>query len=203
MTHTQGAPSAPLDSPSSAQERVRLLQQVAQFANAVMRLSHKMHQTGRLSPGEHDLLHSHMSLLDSSVQQLHPSTSCCGYLLHATTQLTKHQASNASDVGGDHQVKKKEMIASTSSPSTTCKIEKKRSRRRLRREFDDKTCQHCQSHYTSQWRTGPAGPSTLCNACGIRYARQVRQVGQHTATNDTAPHIPPPPARTSVHYLLN
>jgi hypothetical protein len=93
------------------------------------------------------------------VKQLRPSTpSSCG-CLHATTQLTAKHPPNASDVGGDQQVKKTK-IASTSTTSTTGKIEKKRSRRRLRREFDDKTCQHCQTHYTSQWRTGPAGPST-------------------------------------------
>lgn len=201
--HTQGDPSAPLVLPSSyaAQERHRLLQQVALFADAVMRLSHKMHQTGRLSPGEHYLLHSHMSLLDGSVKQLRPSTpSSCG-CLHATTQLTAKHPPNASDVGGDQQVKKTKMIASTSTTSTTGKIEKKRSRRRLRREFDDKACQHCQTHYTSQWRTGPAGPSTLCNACGIRYARQAR-----TAANEvtTVSHTTPPPTRrTSVHFLLN
>lgn len=30
-------------------------------------------------------------------------------------------------------------------------------------------CTHCMSHKTPQWRTGPLGPKTLCNACGVRY----------------------------------
>ncbi|CAL5024293.1 unnamed protein product [Urochloa decumbens] len=30
-------------------------------------------------------------------------------------------------------------------------------------------CTHCDSTETPQWRAGPAGPGTLCNACGIRY----------------------------------
>ncbi|XP_059651608.1 GATA transcription factor 4-like [Cornus florida] len=30
-------------------------------------------------------------------------------------------------------------------------------------------CTHCQSEKTPQWRTGPLGPKTLCNACGVRY----------------------------------
>ncbi|GKB84448.1 GATA transcription factor 12-like protein [Tanacetum coccineum] len=30
-------------------------------------------------------------------------------------------------------------------------------------------CLHCGSHSTPQWRTGPMGPKTLCNACGVRY----------------------------------
>ncbi|KAF9606729.1 hypothetical protein IFM89_028105 [Coptis chinensis] len=30
-------------------------------------------------------------------------------------------------------------------------------------------CLHCQSEKTPQWRAGPLGPKTLCNACGVRY----------------------------------
>ncbi|CAN5956457.1 unnamed protein product, partial [Sphagnum jensenii] len=30
-------------------------------------------------------------------------------------------------------------------------------------------CRHCQTQRTPQWRTGPMGPKTLCNACGVRY----------------------------------
>ncbi|WOG99934.1 hypothetical protein DCAR_0519290 [Daucus carota subsp. sativus] len=30
-------------------------------------------------------------------------------------------------------------------------------------------CSHCLSQKTPQWRAGPAGPKTLCNACGVRY----------------------------------
>ncbi|KAI4329215.1 hypothetical protein L6164_021503 [Bauhinia variegata] len=30
-------------------------------------------------------------------------------------------------------------------------------------------CLHCAAEKTPQWRTGPLGPKTLCNACGVRY----------------------------------
>ena len=30
-------------------------------------------------------------------------------------------------------------------------------------------CSHCQVTKTPQWRAGPAGPKTLCNACGVRF----------------------------------
>ncbi|KAL8129268.1 hypothetical protein V2J09_018423 [Rumex salicifolius] len=30
-------------------------------------------------------------------------------------------------------------------------------------------CTHCQVQKTPQWRTGPFGPKTLCNACGVRF----------------------------------
>ncbi|XP_030506133.2 GATA transcription factor 11 [Cannabis sativa] len=32
-----------------------------------------------------------------------------------------------------------------------------------------KRCTHCQVTSTPQWREGPSGPKTLCNACGVRY----------------------------------
>ncbi|XP_009770170.1 GATA transcription factor 4 [Nicotiana tabacum] len=43
-----------------------------------------------------------------------------------------------------------------------------------RRESTDtsstsRKCKHCGSETTPQWRTGPMGPKTLCNACGVRY----------------------------------
>ncbi|KAF2592689.1 hypothetical protein F2Q70_00043875 [Brassica cretica] len=30
-------------------------------------------------------------------------------------------------------------------------------------------CMHCKVTKTPQWRLGPKGPKTLCNACGVRY----------------------------------
>lgn len=33
----------------------------------------------------------------------------------------------------------------------------------------ERRCTHCAVHKTPQWRTGPYGPKTLCNACGVRY----------------------------------
>ncbi|VFQ91490.1 unnamed protein product [Cuscuta campestris] len=32
-----------------------------------------------------------------------------------------------------------------------------------------KKCSHCEATATPQWRAGPLGPKTLCNACGVRY----------------------------------
>ncbi|XP_019166505.1 PREDICTED: GATA transcription factor 11-like [Ipomoea nil] len=32
-----------------------------------------------------------------------------------------------------------------------------------------KKCTHCEVTKTPQWREGPMGPKTLCNACGVRY----------------------------------
>ncbi|GLT33045.1 hypothetical protein SLA2020_076650 [Shorea laevis] len=36
-------------------------------------------------------------------------------------------------------------------------------------ESTGRKCLHCAADKTPQWRTGPMGPKTLCNACGVRY----------------------------------
>eukprot|EP00198_Chlamydomonas_reinhardtii_P001076 XP_001690411.1 transcription factor-like protein [Chlamydomonas reinhardtii] len=33
------------------------------------------------------------------------------------------------------------------------------------------TCRNCRATETPQWRCGPEGPRTLCNACGVRYKK--------------------------------
>ncbi|GJN17699.1 hypothetical protein PR202_gb04789 [Eleusine coracana subsp. coracana] len=34
---------------------------------------------------------------------------------------------------------------------------------------EGRRCLHCETDKTPQWRSGPMGPKTLCNACGVRY----------------------------------
>ncbi|CAK9310148.1 unnamed protein product [Citrullus colocynthis] len=34
-----------------------------------------------------------------------------------------------------------------------------------------RACVHCRTTRTPLWRAGPAGPRSLCNACGIRYRK--------------------------------
>ncbi|XP_057966126.1 GATA transcription factor 5-like [Malania oleifera] len=36
-------------------------------------------------------------------------------------------------------------------------------------QSQQRRCSHCQVQKTPQWRTGPLGAKTLCNACGVRY----------------------------------
>jgi GATA-binding protein, other eukaryote len=58
-------------------------------------------------------------------------------------------------------------------------------------------CVQCGSAETPQWRSGPVGPSTLCNACGIR----LRAVG---ALREVAEQRPPPatPKKAAAPSLL-
>ncbi|XP_031487316.1 GATA transcription factor 12-like [Nymphaea colorata] len=42
-------------------------------------------------------------------------------------------------------------------------------RREVSEHPEGRKCLHCATDKTPQWRTGPLGPKTLCNACGVRY----------------------------------
>ncbi|PWA78814.1 hypothetical protein CTI12_AA211360 [Artemisia annua] len=51
-------------------------------------------------------------------------------------------------------------------------LEKAKKKRRVVSQLPDnenKKCTHCEITKTPQWREGPMGPKTLCNACGVRY----------------------------------
>ncbi|TPX61208.1 hypothetical protein PhCBS80983_g01292 [Powellomyces hirtus] len=39
-------------------------------------------------------------------------------------------------------------------------------------------CSQCQTHISPEWRKGPDNQRTLCNACGLRYAKTLRQQQQ-------------------------
>lgn len=46
--------------------------------------------------------------------------------------------------------------------------------REIKKQYSQQTavprkCMHCEVTETPQWREGPMGPKTLCNACGVRY----------------------------------
>lgn len=60
-------------------------------------------------------------------------------------------------------------------------------------------CVHCHSTETPLWRTGPDGPKTLCNACGVRFKKGKLVLYKDDAGNLTAikrhdslpVHVPP------------
>uniref|UniRef100_A0A0D3HRV6 GATA-type domain-containing protein n=1 Tax=Oryza barthii TaxID=65489 RepID=A0A0D3HRV6_9ORYZ len=57
------------------------------------------------------------------------------------------------------------------SPKTKTKAKAKKPKRK-------RSCVHCGSTETPQWREGPTGRGTLCNACGVRY-RQGRLLPEY------------------------
>lgn len=45
-------------------------------------------------------------------------------------------------------------------------------------------CQHCLSSKTPEWRRGPNGSRTLCNACGLYYSKLVKKYGRNKADTE-------------------
>ncbi|CAH2044443.1 unnamed protein product [Thlaspi arvense] len=69
-------------------------------------------------------------------------------------------------------------LSPPTSPMSMVQLGKKQAIDGIRRKKDsspesggaeDRRCLHCATDKTPQWRTGPMGPKTLCNACGVRY----------------------------------
>ncbi|KAF3450702.1 hypothetical protein FNV43_RR06791 [Rhamnella rubrinervis] len=52
---------------------------------------------------------------------------------------------------------------------TTTSKKKEGSNSNSSSDSSGRKCLHCATEKTPQWRTGPMGPKTLCNACGVRY----------------------------------
>ena len=56
-------------------------------------------------------------------------------------------------------------------------------RRRARRNAADMACAACRTTKSLEWRRGPDGSNSLCNACGLRYARLQKHLARVAAAN--------------------
>ncbi|KAL1922296.1 uncharacterized protein VTP21DRAFT_9835 [Calcarisporiella thermophila] len=56
-----------------------------------------------------------------------------------------------------------------------------RKRKKSQMQQQNLICSQCHRTDSPEWRRGPLGPKTLCNACGLRYAKQVAE-GKSTET---------------------
>ncbi|GJJ74348.1 hypothetical protein EMPS_06706 [Entomortierella parvispora] len=52
-------------------------------------------------------------------------------------------------------------------------------RKRAKRTQPPGRCLSCDSSDTPEWRRGPDGARTLCNACGLHYAKLLKRQGEH------------------------
>jgi hypothetical protein len=58
-------------------------------------------------------------------------------------------------------------------------------------------CHSCQRAETPEWRRGPDGARTLCNACGLHYAKLTRKLSKNTIGGGSLAARKPP---TSPHH---
>lgn len=79
------------------------------------------------------------------------------------------------------------IAASTGSISTSVDSETLRSKKKSKKskvDEDTHVCTDCGTVESPEWRKGPQGPKTLCNACGLRYAKQSRKSKENTVDNE-------------------
>jgi hypothetical protein len=67
------------------------------------------------------------------------------------------------------------------SPARTTKKLKK-----MRPDGDEYVCTDCGTTDSPEWRRGPRGAKTLCNACGLRFAKIQKKAGSDTLTHHPA-----------------
>ncbi|KAG1677469.1 hypothetical protein FOA52_001925 [Chlamydomonas sp. UWO 241] len=65
-----------------------------------------------------------------------------------------------------------------------------------------KLCVECGATSTPQWREGPAGPKTLCNACGVRFNRMRSSSCKRNSTPALFGARAPPPRAPAVRAPL-
>ncbi|MCO5556086.1 hypothetical protein L7F22_009630 [Adiantum nelumboides] len=53
----------------------------------------------------------------------------------------------------------------------------KRKKKKPKQEEGDYVCTDCGRVDSPEWRKGPLGPKTLCNACGLRWAKKIKRSG--------------------------
>ncbi|KAL6515941.1 hypothetical protein OROGR_019246 [Orobanche gracilis] len=56
------------------------------------------------------------------------------------------------------------------------KVDKKLDSEVKNNNDSSKSCSGCQTTRTPLWRGGPAGPKSMCNACGIKYNKKRRHL---------------------------
>lgn len=57
--------------------------------------------------------------------------------------------------------------------------EREREKRRKMKVADEYVCTDCGTLDSPEWRRGPNGPKTLCNACGLRWAKKEKKRSEH------------------------
>ncbi|CAG8595707.1 7468_t:CDS:10 [Funneliformis mosseae] len=67
----------------------------------------------------------------------------------------------------------------------------KKKRKKRSASSSNKVCHHCQRKDSPEWRKGPDGPKTLCNACGLRYAKQMNAQFNGPRSPSASPKIKP------------
>ncbi|KAJ8692585.1 hypothetical protein PTI98_009883 [Pleurotus ostreatus] len=88
----------------------------------------------------------------------------------------------------DMEIIRTKRATSTAGGNATAGQPKSKYRKRSRATPPGK-CHSCNIRETPEWRRGPDGARTLCNACGLHYAKLMRKREKQHGNNPDAPRI--------------
>eukprot|EP01089_Gocevia_fonbrunei_P003055 TRINITY_DN12914_c0_g1_i1.p1 TRINITY_DN12914_c0_g1~~TRINITY_DN12914_c0_g1_i1.p1 ORF type:complete len:200 (+),score=17.32 TRINITY_DN12914_c0_g1_i1:157-756(+) len=80
---------------------------------------------------------------------------------------------NIQDTTAMEPVQKKMRTSPATETEKNVPPKSKRGRKPLDKQ--DLICFHCETRVTPEWRRGPSGKHTLCNACGLKYAKILKR----------------------------
>eukprot|EP01089_Gocevia_fonbrunei_P022738 TRINITY_DN930_c0_g1_i1.p1 TRINITY_DN930_c0_g1~~TRINITY_DN930_c0_g1_i1.p1 ORF type:complete len:273 (+),score=48.00 TRINITY_DN930_c0_g1_i1:92-820(+) len=102
------------------------------------------------------------------------------------SQLSAIKAATAGSNKDEEETHSSGESSSPSSPGHSDISLGKRKRGRKRKDKSAYFCHHCLTRDTPGWRKGPNGPNTLCNACGLQYAKRIKlaEERKRTGTSD-------------------
>ncbi|PWZ25798.1 GATA transcription factor 11 [Zea mays] len=121
----------------------------------------------------------------SSSSTTTPSQSQIDFPSHALPAVAPPAMPDGGNGGNNRSAALPVALAPPSAGSTGGAVRRRRPVPRPRNRQVQRTCSHCQSSETPQWREGPDGRRTLCNACGLRY-RSHRLVPEYRPTTSSS-----------------
>ncbi|OBZ90229.1 GATA zinc finger domain-containing protein 10 [Choanephora cucurbitarum] len=147
-------------------------------------------------------LHEHQSDIDSTRPWLDDMIGRANEVLNALLRLRKHQIATEQqqqqsqlELTCEYQQAKSHTYphyqpqqhpSNSSERTSNVSIQHySRQRKRGRRPAFQGRCHSCNISETPEWRRGPDGARTLCNACGLHYAKLARKQQESQSTNTT------------------
>ncbi|KAF8965217.1 hypothetical protein BDZ97DRAFT_1812751 [Flammula alnicola] len=160
-------------------ENDRLQQKVTEYRN---RLPAEAFTSGRPPPSQAGSMYATSSLhpkLHAPVSGSMPQKSAelPGAYLTSSTMLSGTFEGASSSPADPTEFGKSSVYASTSAnPEDQGEEGSKKKKLKRAQNAEQYVCITCGRTDSPEWRKGPLGPKTLCNACGLRWAKQMRKV---------------------------
>lgn len=189
--HPVAPPPAPLQ---ADQERLYVVQQIVQYCQTLLQFANKYNQGAPAQPGAaelHDMTEyaKHVVDLLNNLRRValpnekrEPQADDSRPPKRPWEDMARDDQNHHAELNEENSQstaeQDMEIIRSkraTSSGQSTPGQPKSKYRKRSQRATPPGKCHSCNIRETPEWRRGPDGARTLCNACGLHYAKLMRK----------------------------